>query len=67
MHYVLLVCSTFPALTQHQQAQYTQGEQDTAPHWWADSSHPHSLFPPSIFMPALALPEEFKSEQLYLN
>lgn len=71
MHHVLLVCNTFPALTQWQHLQYKElhfgRPKHTASHQCvASSSHPHSLSPQSIFITALALPE-FQYEQPYLN
>lgn len=71
MHRFLLVCDTFPALTQQQHLQPEElhfgRPGPTASHQSIASSHPHSLFPQSIFITALALPEEFQYEQPYLN
>lgn len=70
MLHVFLVCNTFPALTQ-QHLQYEEprcGRRGhTAAHRCVASSQPRSLLPPSIFIAALTLPEEFQYEQPYLN
>jgi len=62
--HVLLVCNTFPVLTRRQDLQYKalqlRRAGQTASHRGGASSHPRSLFPQSIFITALALPEEFQ-------